>query len=60
MPDAIFTDPRLVEIYDDLDADRRDLDHYVEMIGEFEARSVLDLGCGTGVLACRPRRRGST
>ena len=60
VPDAIFTDPRLVEIYDDLDADRRDLDHYVAMIDEFEARSVLDLGCGTGVLACRLRRRGST
>jgi SAM-dependent methyltransferase len=53
VPDAIFTDPRLAEIYDDLDADRRDLDHYVAMIDEFGATSVLDVGCGTGILACR-------
>ena len=28
MPDAIFDDPRLAAIYDDIDGDRSDLNHY--------------------------------
>jgi SAM-dependent methyltransferase len=51
-PDPIFADPRLAAVYDDLDRDRRDLDAYVAMAAEFGARSVLDIGCGTGTLAC--------
>ena len=53
MPDPIFAHPRLAAIYDDLDGDRSDLDHYVAIVGEIGARSVLDIGCGTGALACR-------
>lgn len=53
MPDLLFDELRLAEIYDALDADRSDLDAYVAAVGEFSARSVLDVGCGTGVLACR-------
>lgn len=52
-PDAIFSDPRLAVIYDDVDCDRSDLDHYVAMGTEFGAAMVLDVGCGTGSLACR-------
>ncbi len=52
MPDAIFEHPRLVRIYDALD-DRRDLDAYVAVVAECAAESVIDLGCGTGVLARR-------
>jgi ubiquinone/menaquinone biosynthesis C-methylase UbiE len=48
MPDAHFADPRLARIYDPLEGDRRDLDAYVAMAAEFGARSVLDVGCGTG------------
>jgi ubiquinone/menaquinone biosynthesis C-methylase UbiE len=51
MPDVIFEHPRLVAIYDALDADRQDLAAYLAMVHEFSARDVLDLGCGTGVLA---------
>ena len=58
MPDPIFADPRLAEIYDDLDADRSDLDAYVALAEGFHARSVLDVGCGTGVLACLLARKG--
>ncbi len=58
MPDRIFADPRLAEIYDDLDADRRDLHAYVGLAESLRARSVLDVGCGTGVLACELARRG--
>ena len=52
MADAHFEVPRLAEIYDPLDPDRRDLDAYAAMAGEFGARTVLDIGCGTGTFAC--------
>ena len=58
MPDAIVDEPRLAAIYDALDPDRSDLDAYVAMIAEFGARSVLDLGCGTGVFALLLADRG--
>ncbi len=58
MADAVFDDPRLAAIYDALDPDRSDLDPYVEMIQAFGARSVLDLGCGTGVFALLLAERG--
>ena len=51
MVDAIFEHPRLVAIYDALDADRRDLLPYRDMVEEFGARSVVDVGCGTGTFA---------
>lgn len=52
-PDAAFADPRLAVLYDALDDDRSDLDLYVEIVGEVSARSVIDIGCGTGCLAVR-------
>ena len=58
VPDAIFTDPRLAAVYDAIDGDRSDLDHYEAILEEFGARSVLDIGCGTGVFGCRLAARG--
>lgn len=59
MPDAIFARPELAEIYDLLDnPDRPDLAPYLAMADEFHARAVVDLGCGTGTLACRLAARG--
>jgi SAM-dependent methyltransferase len=58
MVDAIFSERRLANIYDDVDSDRSDLDAYVAMVDEFNAHSVLDIGCGTGTLACLLAGRG--
>jgi SAM-dependent methyltransferase len=58
MADAIFEEPRLAEIYDPLDPDRGDLEVYAAIVDEFHARSVLDIGCGTGTFACLLAGRG--
>lgn len=58
MPDEIFDDRRLAAIYDPLDPDRRDLDAYLRLAEELDARKVLDIGCGTGVFALLLAERG--
>ncbi|MCW2791958.1 MAG: hypothetical protein JWO76_1056 [Nocardioides sp.] len=58
MVDPIFAHPRLAEIYDSLDPVRDDLDVYASIAVEFGARSVLDVGCGTGTFACLLAARG--
>lgn len=50
-PDAAFADPRLAGLYDVFDDDRSDLDVYRGILAELGARSVVDVGCGTGSLA---------
>jgi SAM-dependent methyltransferase len=50
-PDAHYENPRLAAVYDALDPDRSDLLPYLALAEELGARRVLDLGCGTGVLA---------
>jgi SAM-dependent methyltransferase len=56
--DAIFNDPRLIRVYDALEGGRRDLDVYVDVAAGLGARSVLDIGCGTGTFACMLAGRG--
>lgn len=58
VPDATFDDPRLAALYDPLDPDRGDLDAYIALADELGARSVLDIGCGTGVFAILLAERG--
>lgn len=53
VPDQIFADPRLELIYDEIEGDRADLDHSADILDELGARSIIDVGCGTGVLGYR-------
>lgn len=59
MADPIFAEPRLAAVYDLLDSDRSDLDVYAAIvIDELGARSVVDVGCGTGTFALLLADRG--
>jgi len=57
MTGASYSDPRLAAIYDPLNADSTDRDFYVALAGD-EAKTTLDMGCGTGRLACALAARG--
>jgi SAM-dependent methyltransferase len=53
-----FTDPRLVALYDLWDPSRADMPFYVGLAAELSAVSIIDIGCGTGLLTCELARRG--
>jgi SAM-dependent methyltransferase len=51
-------DRRLVDLYDDDNPDGPDHDYYRALAERVDARSVLDLGCGTGILTVTFSRPG--
>ena len=59
-PDAAFADPRQAVLYDSFDdPDRPDLDAYVAIAAEVGAQRIVDVGCGTGILAIRLAATGA-
>lgn len=53
-----FDNPISAAIYDTAEGSREDLDHYAAIVEELGARAVIDIGCGTGVLAILLAGRG--
>lgn len=48
--DQHYVDPRLVDLYDIENPRSADTDFYVRLAAELDARRIIDLGCGTGLL----------
>lgn len=51
-------DPRIVDLYDGDNPDGPDHDFYRALADDSEARSILDIGCGTGMLTVTFARPG--
>ena len=48
--DLHYTEPRFVAMYDTDNPHGPDTDFYIELAAQLETKTILDLGCGTGLL----------
>jgi SAM-dependent methyltransferase len=53
-----FYDPRLVEIYDTVNPIGEYEKFYLDLAAKLSAATIVDIGCGTGLLTCELARRG--
>lgn len=58
--DEHYTDPLLVDRYDAENSGRDDTAYYLRLADTLGARTVVDVGCGTGVLSAGLARDGRT
>lgn len=59
MMSSLYNDPRIAAVYDTLNPPGADHAFYVELAGR-QALNILDVGCGTGRLACALAALGHT
>jgi SAM-dependent methyltransferase len=55
---AEFSDPRLVALYDTINPLGKDGEFFSRLAEQLSARTIIDLGCGTGLLTCELAKRG--
>ncbi len=53
-----FSDPRLVEIYDTANPIGEYETFYLDLAAKLSAATIVDIGCGTGLLTCELAKRG--
>ncbi len=53
-----FSDPRLVALYDKLNPFGDDSEFFCKQAEKLGAKTIIDLGCGTGLLTCELAKRG--
>lgn len=53
-----FSDPRLVALYDTLNAFGDDSEFFCQQAQKLGAKTIIDLGCGTGLLTVELAKRG--
>ena len=53
-----FSDPRLVAIYDTVNLIAEYETFYLDLAAKLSASSIIDIGCGTGLLSCELAKRG--
>lgn len=53
-----FSNPKLVALYDTLNPLGADSEFFCKQAEELKASTIIDLGCGTGLLTCELAKRG--
>ena len=53
-----FSDPRLVATYDTVNPIAEYKTFYLDLAAKLSASSIIDIGCGTGLLTCELSKRG--